>query len=111
MAGPEIFRNLIWLQGEKSDSHFDEAFKFVLPGYNVRPLEMSGAIGIQQLKKLPSFITQRRENAKLFQDLFHDHSSILIQQEVGQSSWFGFSMVIKEGAGFSRSELCECARE
>lgn len=91
--------------GEKSDSHFDEAFKFVLPGYNVRPLEMSGAIGIQQLKKLPSFITQRRENAKLFQDLFHDHSSILIQQEVGQSSWFGFSMVIKEGAGFSRSEL------
>jgi len=91
--------------GEKSDSHFDEAFKFVLPGYNVRPLEMSGAIGIQQLKKLPSFITQRRENAKLFQDLFHDHSSILIQQEVGQSSWFGFSMVIKKGAGFSRSEL------
>ena len=91
--------------GEKSDSHFDEAFKFVLPGYNVRPLEMSGAIGIQQLKKLPSFITQRRENAKLFQDLFHDHSSILIQQEVGQSSWFGFSMVIKEGAGFSRAEL------
>ncbi len=91
--------------GEKSDSHFDEAFKFVLPGYNVRPLEMSGAIVLQQLKKLPSFITQRRENAKLFQDLFHDHSSILIQQEVGQSSWFGFSMVIKEGAGFSRSEL------
>ena len=93
------------ITGEKSDSHFDEAFKFVLPGYNLRPLEMSGAIGIQQLKKLPSFITQRRENAKLFQTLFHNHSSIMIQQEVGQSSWFGFSMVIKEGAGFCRSEL------
>ena len=42
--------------GTKSDDPFEESFKFVLPGYNVRPLEMSGAIGLQQLKKLPSFI-------------------------------------------------------
>ena len=37
----------------KSDDWFEESFRFVLPGYNVRPLEMSGAIGIEQLKKLP----------------------------------------------------------
>ncbi|WP_170914700.1 DegT/DnrJ/EryC1/StrS family aminotransferase, partial [Salmonella enterica] len=36
--------------GTKSDDIFEESFKFVLPGYNVRPLEMSGAIGIEQLK-------------------------------------------------------------
>ncbi|MBF4218079.1 pyridoxamine 5-phosphate oxidase, partial [Vibrio anguillarum] len=30
--------------GEKSDDHFEESFKFVLPGYNVRPLEMSVAL-------------------------------------------------------------------
>ena len=42
--------------GTKSDSEFDESFRFVLPGYNLRPLEMSGAIGIEQLKKLDSFI-------------------------------------------------------
>ncbi|MEZ4814796.1 MAG: DegT/DnrJ/EryC1/StrS family aminotransferase [Bdellovibrionota bacterium] len=41
--------------GVKSDNEFEEAFKFVLPGYNVRPLEMSGAIGIEQIKKLPTF--------------------------------------------------------
>ena len=28
--------------GEKSDDPFSESFKFVLPGYNLRPLEMSG---------------------------------------------------------------------
>ena len=27
-----------------------EAFRFVLPGYNLRPLEMSGALGIEQVK-------------------------------------------------------------
>ena len=35
-----------------ADDHF-EAYRFILPGYNVRPLEMSGAIGLEQLKKLP----------------------------------------------------------
>ncbi|MDB2658763.1 aminotransferase class V-fold PLP-dependent enzyme, partial [Flavobacteriaceae bacterium] len=33
---------------DKSDNWFEESFRFVLPGYNVRPLEMSGAIGIEQ---------------------------------------------------------------
>ena len=50
----------------KSNDWFKESFNFVLPGYNVRPVEMSGAIGIEQLKKLPLFLKQRRKNAKLF---------------------------------------------
>lgn len=91
--------------GEKSDDVFEESFKFVLPGYNVRPLEMSGALGIEQLKKLPSFIEIRRENAKLFQSLFTDHPFIEIQKETGASSWFGFSLILKESAPYNRSEL------
>jgi len=91
--------------GEKSDDAFEESFKFVLPGYNVRPLEMSGALGIEQLKKLPNFIETRRKNAKLFQSLFADHPFIEIQQETGESSWFGFSLILKENAPYSRAEL------
>lgn len=90
---------------EKSDDAFEESFKFVLPGYNVRPLEMSGALGIEQLKKLPNFIKTRRENAKLFQSLFADHPFIEIQKETGNSSWFGFSLILKENAPYSRAEL------
>ncbi|MCX9567342.1 DegT/DnrJ/EryC1/StrS family aminotransferase [Vibrio cholerae] len=91
--------------GEKSDDAFEESFKFVLPGYNVRPLEMSGALGIEQLKKLPNFIETRRKNAELFQSLFADHPFIEIQQETGESSWFGFSLILKENAPYSRAEL------
>ena len=36
----------------RSADHFEE-YRFILPGYNVRPLEISGAIGSVQLKKLP----------------------------------------------------------
>ncbi|MCF8007669.1 MAG: DegT/DnrJ/EryC1/StrS family aminotransferase [Methylovulum sp.] len=91
--------------GIKSDDAFEESFKFVLPGYNVRPLEMSGAIGIEQLKKLPDFLMYRRENGLYFQELFAEHDYLTIQKEIGSSSWFGFSLVIKAGAPFSRKEI------
>jgi len=91
--------------GRKSDDPFEESFKFVLPGYNVRPLEMSGAIGIEQLKKLPSFIEQRRKNAELFVELFTDHPDFIIQKELGHSSWFGFSLILKKDAKTTRQEV------
>lgn len=89
----------------KSDDWFTESFRFVLPGYNVRPLEMSGAIGVEQLKKLPSFIENRRENAKLFVELFKNHKDFIIQKEIGNSSWFGFSLIIKPESGILRKDV------
>jgi len=99
------------VSGIKSEDPFEESFKFMLPGYNVRPLEMSGAIGIEQLKKLPGFIKQRRKNANLFIELFGSHPYIEIQHEVGESSWFGFSLVIKENSPISRKQLISALRE
>ena len=93
------------LTGTKSDDPFEESFKFVLPGYNVRPLEMSGAIGIEQLKKLPNFIAQRRKNAEYFISLFAGHPDFIIQKEIGNSSWFGFSFIIRQGASITRKEV------
>lgn len=90
---------------DKSDDIFKESFRFVLPGYNVRPLEMSGALGIEQIKKLPSLIVERRKNAAIFQDVMQDHPKVLIQQEIGLSSWFGFSLVIRPGISMTRDEL------
>ena len=93
------------VSSEKSDDAFTEAFRFVLPGYNVRPLELSGAVGIEQVKKLPALIEARRKNGKLFQDALMGHPKILIQRETGESSWFGFSLVIRHGAGLTRKAL------
>lgn len=92
---------------EKSNNWFEESFRFVIPGYNVRPLEMSGAIGSEQLKKLPSFIEQRRKNAELFVETFKKDNRFLIQKEIGVSSWFGFSFIIKDSSGLNRSEILQ----
>jgi CDP-6-deoxy-D-xylo-4-hexulose-3-dehydrase len=91
--------------GEKSDNPFEESFRFVLPGYNLRPLEMSGALGREQLKKLPSLIEGRRKNGKLVQQKLGDHPRFMIQQEIGNSSWFGFSLVLRDPVAGSRQKL------
>lgn len=91
--------------GEKSDDPFKESFRFVLPGYNVRPLEMSGALGIEQVKKLPMLVAERRKNAAFLQSVMQDHPTVLIQKEIGQASWFGFSLVIRPGVSMTRDEL------
>jgi dTDP-4-amino-4,6-dideoxygalactose transaminase len=97
--------------GEKSDDPFEESFKFVLPGYNLRPIEMSGAIGIEQLKKLPSFVEQRRKNGQYFQTLFNNHPYIAIQKETGASSWFGFALIVKPEAPFTRAQLVDAFKQ
>lgn len=91
--------------GEKSDDPFKESFRFVLPGYNVRPLELSGAIGIEQVKKLPMLIRERRHNGALLQEAMSNHPDLLIQKEIGQSSWFGFSLVIRPESTLTREQL------
>lgn len=91
--------------GTKSDDPFEESFKFVLPGYNLRPLEMSGAIGQEQIAKLPMIVRERRANAERFQALMQGYPEIRIQREIGESSWFGFSMVVQPDTGFDRAAL------
>lgn len=89
----------------KSGDMFDDLFRFVLPGYNVRPLEMSGALGVEQLKKVPSLVAGRRGNAEYFRSKFAGLSTIRTQTEVGESSWFGFSLVLEGALAGRRGEV------
>jgi CDP-6-deoxy-D-xylo-4-hexulose-3-dehydrase len=89
----------------KSNNHWEDFFRFVLPGYNLRPLEISGAIGQIQLRKFPVFLEARRINAKKFTKLFSNSNSYQTQQETGDSSWFGFSIILKGGLKGKRDLL------
>lgn len=89
----------------KTGNAWDDLFRFVLPGYNVRPLEMEGALGIEQLKKIPALIAGRRENARYFRERFAGIPSVRLQKETGESSWFGFSLVLEEGLAGRRSDV------
>ncbi|PVA11206.1 pyridoxamine 5-phosphate oxidase [Pelagivirga sediminicola] len=96
--------------GTKSDDPFEESFRFVLPGYNLRPLEMSGALGQAQLEKLPRLIEGRRANGALLQQRLGNHPKFMIQRETGRSSWFGFSLVLRPDVQTERKEFVEWLR-
>ena len=100
--------NHVW---NKTGSEWDDLFRFVLPGYNIRPLELEAAIGIIQLSKLDSFISQRRKNAEYFLEKASDLESFILQREIGESSWFGFSLVLQGNLVGRRMELVQALAE
>ncbi len=96
-------------EGKSTD--FYEAYRFILPGYNVRPIEMSGAIGVEQLKKLPKFTEERRKNWALFQSLFKGDDRFIIQKEYGKSSAFSFTMILNPKHHIARDRAMKALKE
>ena len=96
---------------EKGDDDFHEAYRFILPGYNARPLELSGALGVEQLKKLDSLLDIRRQNARVFVDLFAGDERFIIQKENGSSSWFSFTIVLNPKFSIKRSQVINALRD
>ena len=86
----------------RRDDDFYEAYRFILPGYNVRPGEIHAAVGIRQLGKLDGFLDVRRTNAAHFTGLFRDDKRFILQQENGESSWFCFTMIVDPASGIDR---------
>jgi CDP-6-deoxy-D-xylo-4-hexulose-3-dehydrase len=85
---------------------FEEAFRFVLPGYNVRPIEMSGAVGSAQLARFPEFLASRRANAFRWRSRMAPLSELFrVQRQPDSGSWFGLSVIVEPRAALSRREV------
>ena len=95
---------------KKLGEPFYESFNFIMPGFNVRPLEIEAATGIEQLKKLDPFIEQRRRNAELFKSRIKAETSFLTQQEIGKASWFGFAIILPEEIKGKRDAFTDALR-
>ena len=68
---------------------------------------MQAALGLAQLKKLESFVAQRRANFALLHDgLKHLSEKILLPEATPNSnpSWFGFLITIKDNT-YQRNEI------
>lgn len=92
------------IYSRQSTDHY-EAYRFILPGYNVRPLEIEAAIGREQLKKLPGFTALRRKNLALFQQLFAGDDRFIIQRENGKSSTFCFTIILNPAKNPDRNKV------
>ncbi|HWI28035.1 MAG TPA: DegT/DnrJ/EryC1/StrS family aminotransferase [Stellaceae bacterium] len=92
------------------DEHF-EAYRFILPGYNVRPLEIAAAIGMVQLQKLPHMTAKRRENLAVFRRRFAGDERFIIQRENGKSSCFAFTIILDPNHHSDRTRVFGALRQ
>jgi CDP-6-deoxy-D-xylo-4-hexulose-3-dehydrase len=90
---------------ERREDSLFEQYRFIVPGYNLRPLEFSGATGRSQLRKLPKFTAARRANAALFQSMFAGDERFIIQRENGSSSAFSFTLILNPRAEIDRNRV------
>lgn len=93
---------------QSSASAMKEQYRFVVPGFNLRPLEFSGALGRRQLMKLPGILEQRRKNADEFLKMMKKHPKMRAQVcRDGDSSWYAFTMVLEGSSESERNRLFE----
>ncbi|MCL4416107.1 MAG: lipopolysaccharide biosynthesis protein RfbH [Actinobacteria bacterium] len=87
---------------------YDHKYIYSHIGYNLKLTEMQAAIGVEQLKKLPSFIETRKYNFDFLYNFLKNYKKhILLPEwkEESDVSWFGFPILIKEAAPFGRNEI------
>jgi CDP-6-deoxy-D-xylo-4-hexulose-3-dehydrase len=82
-----------------------ELYRFIMPGYNVRPLEICGAVGVEQLRKLDHLVDARRVNAERFVRAFAGDGRFVIQRENGRGSWFCFTIILDPSLDIERSTV------
>jgi CDP-6-deoxy-D-xylo-4-hexulose-3-dehydrase len=103
---------------------YDHKYIYSHLGYNLKPLDIQAAIGRQQLARVPSFIEARRRNWQFLRAALVDLAEFFDFQlpthatrwtPAGfewdasgarcEPSWFGFMLMVKTGAPFSRADL------
>lgn len=96
---------------QKDEDEFYESFNFIMPGFNLRPIEMAGAIGLEQLKKLDLIIQQRVENARYFLEQIKTIQGVRTQKEIGSSSWFGFAIILEDCQVGKRKAIIQALKQ
>jgi CDP-6-deoxy-D-xylo-4-hexulose-3-dehydrase len=114
-----------WQLGELPQG-YDHKYIYSHIGYNIKPLDTQAAIGRQQVKKLPKFIQARKDNweylMKGLADLEEFFEFCLPTHATGWTpdgflwddsgcrvdcSWFGFMLLVRPDAPFSKSEFAK----
>ena len=87
---------------------YDKRYIYTNIGYNLKPLDLQAAIGVEQLKKLPSFTKLRKKNFKaLYQELADYEDKIILPESLPKAdpSWFCFPITIRKNAPFRRKDI------
>ena len=87
---------------------YDHKYVYSNIGYNLKPLDIQCAMGIEQLKKLPEFSSRRKKNFGILYDGLKKYEDYFILPRAlpkADPSWFAFPLTIRDRAAFSRKDI------
>ena len=93
---------------------FDHKYVYDEIGYNLKPIELQAAMGLEQIKKLPEIHTLRQRNYDLLFAIYEKYEEFFHlprAQDKADVSWFAFPLTIREGAPFTRADIVDYLEE
>jgi len=87
---------------------YDHKYTYTHVGYNLKLTDMQAAVGVAQLERLPAFIEARRRNFATLHAGLRELEDVLVLPEAtphSEPSWFGFPLMVREDAPFTRDAL------
>jgi len=99
-----------WLHDGQNSVPYDHRYVFSNIGYNLKPLELQAAIGLQQIKKLDRFGEDRRRNFAALYKIFKPYEKYFMLPQATPGSdpcWFGFMLLVREDAPFNRTKFAQ----
>ena len=88
-----------WVKGTARENNYpmlkNKSFVFDVMGYNLRSTNLNAAVGLVQLKKVDSFIEQRKKNHKYFLTKIKDLQITPQKIDLNETSSFCFGLVFQ----------------
>lgn len=87
---------------------YDHKYTYNHFGYNLKVTDLQAAIGVEQLKKFPSFIERRRHNWDRLRKSLEPVADKLVLPEPAENSspsWFGFLISVCPGQKVNRNQV------
>lgn len=87
---------------------YDHKYVYSHFGYNLKVTDLQAAVGVEQLKKFPSFIERRRHNWERLHkalEVISDKIILPVPAENSRPSWFGFLISVKSELGIERNKV------
>jgi len=89
---------------------FDHKYVYDEIGYNLKPIELQAAMGLQQLNKLPEIHRLRKRNYQLLFNIYEKYEEFFHlprAQHKADPSWFAFPLTIRKDAPFKRTDIVD----
>ena len=77
------------------DIKYDYKFLYACLGYNFKSSEVNAAFGLEQMKKLPTFLAIRRRNIERYMNNLKDVKGILLPNDTTSTNWLAFPMQVE----------------